>query len=536
MDSNTYSIRPRDGLGALAAVVDGLAGQDLSGLTDAARAERVLVLRRLLDRLEGRWLSELAAVDARGAAGADQGTPAASTAGWLRARLRMGAGAASSAVRTARALFRGPLPATAQALAAGELSPAHVRVLAAGTQELPAHLTAEAEPVLLEAARRLDPPRLRRVVGHLRLAADPEGEQDRAEWRHGRRGLWLTPTWEGMVALDGLLEPEAGQTLMAALEPLARPASAGDTRSGGQRTADALTELARRQLESGRLPQAGGVRPQLTMMVDLDSLLGRSGAVGGEVGGGSGPLDPEACRRLACDGAVTRVLVTRQPSDQPGPTHSGRGPDRSDVLARGQAPRSASPQPSGERWSTASGPGADGLAAPGPDEAATLATRLRTAMALLPPVLSGALTQPLEVGRTSRVVTSAQRTALAVRDGGCVFAGCDRPLAWCEAHHLVHWLDGGPTDLANLALLCRAHHRAVHEGGWRLERGPDGRPTAVPPQRHHRKHDAAARTGGYAPPPLTTQPPQTRRAERSPRAWRGTAARDRWASDRGRRP
>jgi hypothetical protein len=239
MDSNTHSIRARDGLGALAAVVDGLAGQDLSGLTDAARAERVLVLRRLLDRLEGRWLSELAAVDARGAAGADQGTPAASTAGWLRARLRMGAGAASSAVRTARALFRGPLPATAQALAAGELSPAHAGVLAAGTQELPAHLTAEAEPVLLEAARRPDPPRLRRVVGHLRLAADPEGEQDRAEWRHGRRGLWLTPTWEGMVAMDGLLEPEAGQTLMAALEPLARPASAGDTRSGGQRTADA---------------------------------------------------------------------------------------------------------------------------------------------------------------------------------------------------------------------------------------------------------------------------------------------------------
>jgi hypothetical protein len=70
----------------------------------------VLVLRRLLDRLEGQWLSELAAVDAHGAAGADQGSPAPSTAGWLRARLRMGAGAAASAVRTARALFRGPSP------------------------------------------------------------------------------------------------------------------------------------------------------------------------------------------------------------------------------------------------------------------------------------------------------------------------------------------------------------------------------------------------------------------------------------------
>jgi hypothetical protein len=95
-------------------------------------------------------------------------------------------------------------------------------------------------------------------------------------------------------------------------------------------------------------------------------------------------------------------------------------------------------------------------------------------------------TQPLEVGRTSRVVQPAQRNALAVRDGGCVFPDCDRPLAWCEAHHLRHWLHGGPTDLANLALLCRAHHRAVHEGGWRLARGPDGRLTATPPHRTHR--------------------------------------------------
>jgi hypothetical protein len=93
-------------------------------------------------------------------------------------------------------------------------------------------------------------------------------------------------------------------------------------------------------------------------------------------------------------------------------------------------------------------------------------------MALLPSILGGAPTQPLDVGRTSRVVQPPQRTALAVRDGGCVFPDCARPLAWCEAHHLVHWLDGGPTHLTNLALLCRAHHRAVHEGGWRLARPP----------------------------------------------------------------
>jgi hypothetical protein len=436
--SPTGPIPSPAGLAALAAVVEELAAQDLDGLADAALAERVLVLRPLLDRLEGHWLHTLAAVDARGAAADEEGVEAASTVGWLRRRLRLGASAAASSVRTARALFRGPLTATGQALTNGELSPAHASVLAHGVQDLPTHVVAEAEPVLVEAARRLDPPRLRRVVGHLQQVADPDGSSDQAERRHERRGLWLAPTLEGMVAVDGLLEPESGQVLMAALEPLARPASAEDARSGGQRRADALTELARRSLEAGRLPQTGGVRPQLTVTVDLDSLLGHPGALGGEAGWAD-PLAPEACRRLACDGAVTRVVVTRQPPDDPGGT-----------------------QP--------------------------LAARLRTAMALLPPVLGGAPSQPLDVGRTTRVVQPAQRAALAVRDGGCVFPGCDRPLGWCEAHHLQHWLHGGPTDLANLALMCRAHHRAVHEGGWRLQRQPDGRLTATPPQRTHRPH------------------------------------------------
>jgi hypothetical protein len=306
MDPNTHSTSPPERLRALAATITAL-------------AERVLALRRLLDRLEGRWLQELAAVDARGAAGAEEGMQAPSTASWLRGRLRMGAGAAHRAVQTARALFRGPLTATAQALANGEISAAHASVLAHGTQELADHTTAAAEPVLLEAAGRLDPPRLRQVLGHLRLVADPDGAADQAERRHGRRGLWLAPTWAGMVAIDGLLEAEAGQSVLAALEPLARPTSAADDRSGGQRRADALAELARRALEGGRLPQAGGVRPQLRVIVDLDSLLGRPGSVGGEVGG-AGPLDPEACQRLACDGAVTRVLVTRHPTS---PSSSG---------------------------------------------------------------------------------------------------------------------------------------------------------------------------------------------------------------------
>jgi Domain of unknown function (DUF222) len=233
MDSNTHSTRhpsrppagPPDGLTALAAVVDQLAAEDLSGLPQVERARRILEWRQLLDRQEGLWLKELAGVDATGAAGAEDGVQAGSTAGWLRSRLRMSGGAAHRAVRTARALFRGPLPQTGQALTDGELSPAHAAVLAAGTQDLPAQVTSEAEPVLVEAARRLDPGRLRRVVGHLQLVADPEGAASQAERRHGRRGLWLAATLDGMVAVDGLLEAEAGQTLRAAWSPWpARPA------------------------------------------------------------------------------------------------------------------------------------------------------------------------------------------------------------------------------------------------------------------------------------------------------------------------
>ena len=442
---------PPDRLAALAAAIDDLAAEDLDGLADTALADQTLGLPPLVDRLQGHWLQRLAALDGRGAAGADRGTQAPSTASWLRARLRLSANAATSAVRTARALFRGPLTRTAEALCDGEVSVAHAAVLAHGTHDLPDHAAAEAEPVLVEAARRLDSPQLRQAVAHLRSVADPDGADRQAERRHQRRGLWLAATLDDMVALHGLLEPEAGALLVAALEPLARPHSADDDRSGDQRRADALTELARRNLEGGGLPQTGGVRPHLTVIVDLDSLAGRPGAVGGDLGS-MGPLPSQACQRLTCDAALTRVLVTRQPTN-------GHG------QANGHHP--------GDE---------DGLAG-----------RLRTAMALLPPVLGGAPSQPLEVGRASRTITPSQRQALAVRDRGCVFPTCGRPLAWCEGHHLVSWQDGGPTDLANLALLCRAHHRTVHEGGWQLTRGPDGRFTATPPHQpppphQHRRH------------------------------------------------
>ncbi|UDF22621.1 HNH endonuclease signature motif containing protein, partial [Rhodococcus qingshengii] len=74
-----------------------------------------------------------------------------------------------------------------------------------------------------------------------------------------------------------------------------------------------------------------------------------------------------------------------------------------------------------------------------------------------------------------------QRRALAVRDGGCAFPGCGTPSGWCDAHHIVHWNDGGPTDLDNLVLLCGHHHRTLHHTEWRVEIGPDRKTVFYPP-------------------------------------------------------
>jgi len=77
-----------------------------------------------------------------------------------------------------------------------------------------------------------------------------------------------------------------------------------------------------------------------------------------------------------------------------------------------------------------------------------------------------------EVGARTRTIPPALRRALQHRDRGCRFPGCG--VAFGQGHHLRHWARGGPTTLSNLALLCRRHHRAVHEEGYRVEREPDG--------------------------------------------------------------
>ena len=97
------------------------------------------------------------------------------------------------------------------------------------------------------------------------------------------------------------------------------------------------------------------------------------------------------------------------------------------------------------------------------------------AAALIRPFEITGTNDPLRMGHTLRYANREQRRALLLRDGGCIFPGCTRPAAWCDAHHVDEWdnttpTNGGPTDIENLALLCRHHHRVTHRPGWTMTR------------------------------------------------------------------
>jgi hypothetical protein len=96
------------------------------------------------------------------------------------------------------------------------------------------------------------------------------------------------------------------------------------------------------------------------------------------------------------------------------------------------------------------------------------------------PVVLGSRGEPLDIGRASRTVPAAIRRAVVLRDGGCAFPGCSVPARWCDIHHIVHWVDHGPTSLSNCVTLCGRHHRLLHHSHWRIEMA-DGIPEFHPP-------------------------------------------------------
>ncbi|MGC3993251.1 MAG: DUF222 domain-containing protein [Propionicimonas sp.] len=130
------------------------------------------------------------------------------------------------------------------------------------------------------------------------------------------------------------------------------------------------------------------------------------------------------------------------------------------------------------------------------------------------PVVLGAASEPLDVGRAQRLVTPAIRSALIVRDAGCAFPGCDAPPSRSDAHHIVPWWQGGPTSLANLVLQCHTHHALIEPASgptrdqWRVRIASDGLPEFLPPRRldpeqkpvRHARHQRDRTTADPGPP------------------------------------
>ncbi|QIV81553.1 HNH endonuclease signature motif containing protein [Mycolicibacterium frederiksbergense] len=111
---------------------------------------------------------------------------------------------------------------------------------------------------------------------------------------------------------------------------------------------------------------------------------------------------------------------------------------------------------------------------------------------------------PLDLGRAERLFTPALRKALGIRDRGCAFPGCGRPVSWCDAHHITPWSSGGHTSIDNGVLLCRLHHTAIHHGGWQVYLGPDRHPWFTPP--HDPAEPEPAHLRSHARRTMTTLP------------------------------
>jgi len=284
----------------LGSAIDELAVEDLDATPPTALADDLVDLRRAIDRLEAEWLRRLAVFDGRG-----RGDDVLSTQCWVREHCGLTPGAARERVSMARRLR--DLPETSAAFRAGEISYGHVRLISAAADGVDPELAAAGEPILLEAARTLDPRRLGAVIAHWRNAVDPDGFLAAANDAHERRRFDISETFEAMTVLDGQLYGDDGAMVRTAIEAYSKPVP-DDTRTPTQRRADALVELARQVLNTGDAPSSGGERPHVNVHVPLETLEKRAGAEATELDWG-GVVGGETARRIACDAGVSRILT-----------------------------------------------------------------------------------------------------------------------------------------------------------------------------------------------------------------------------------
>jgi hypothetical protein len=147
---------------------------------------------------------------------------------------------------------------------------------------------------------------VRRAAAHLHAVIDPDGAEAALQRTYDRRGVTLSVSGD-RAYLDGVLDIESAEVLRTALAPLMSRAGATDSRSTPQRRADALVDLATRALNSGTLPELGGQRPHLSVVIDEAALRTRVGAATLPWTGVTLPAG--AVRRWACDASLTPVLA-----------------------------------------------------------------------------------------------------------------------------------------------------------------------------------------------------------------------------------
>ena len=394
-----------------------------------------------------------------------------SCAHWLNWRTGLDLGAAREKLRVAAALAE--LPHISAAMACGRLSYSKVRALSrvAGPAT---------EARLLAVACGATAAQVERLVRGWRQA-DQAAQADGEQVRLASRMLSTQVDDNGMLLLRARLTPEVGAVLLraveAALEQVPAPAAGADGNEPtiAQRRADALGLVAESALAGGLDPGNPGDRFQVTVHVPADTLAAREPA--------STPPRVSAEPRDASPATSQPVAAA---------AHAGR-----ETAAGGASETAtAAPHVAAETSEASAGacepaPPAAGLDAGQAviEQAGGLhlgreAARRVACDAALVALRHGANGEVLDVGRRTRAVPTALRRALQNRDRSqCQFPGCTS--RHCDAHHVVHWADGGETRLQNLVLCCRFHHRALHEEGFQVVADAAGqfrflRPDGVP--------------------------------------------------------
>ena len=295
------------------------------------------------------------------------------------------------------------------AVVEGSVSVPAAEAIRAGLEgaDAPAELVAEATQLLCDEAATLDPDRLRTRAREVRDELDEAGLAGREAVLRCRRSLRRVDLRDGM------------KRLIWDYDPL---------------TAGVVDEI----YDRATSPRRGGPR-----FVDTDEVA-RAEAL---------ERDDRTTEQIASD-AFTELL--RQAATLPTDVLLGKGTPAVRVLV----------------------PAADLVAGTGHGviEGSGEAISIGTVQALAcangtQPALIDSLGNVLDLGREQRLYSRHQRVALAIRDGGCLWKGCERPPSWCEAHHIDHYVrDHGRTDLDRGVLLCKHHHLKLHNEGWEIRR------------------------------------------------------------------